>query len=261
MHEARPRLQSRAALRPDRAGGGQRPSVVASFDRSATHYDRMVWLNPGYHQELRRAATALQDRISHVEQPSLLDLACGSGASTRALVDAVGPRASVLGLDFSAGMLAQAESKTWPSGVRFARAESGALDVDAWGRESHDGVLACYLFRNVAQHRRDLAVQEVFDLLRPGGWLVAQEYSVAGDRDARLRWDVISHALILPLGTLVDRNPAIYRYLWRSVVDFDAVPVFAGRLAAAGFTDVAHRSARGWQRGILHTFVARKPTK
>jgi hypothetical protein len=43
------------------------------------------------------------------------------------------------------------------------------------------------------------------------------------------------------------------------VVDFDSVSRFADRLLAAGFTDVAYRTASGWQRGVLHTFVAHKP--
>lgn len=41
---------------------------------------------------------------------------------------------------------------------------------------------------------------------------------------------------------------------WR-LGDLDAL----ARLAAAGFTDVATRTVPGWQRGILHTFVAHKP--
>ena len=49
-------------------------------------------------------------------------------------------------------------------------------------------------------------------------------------------------AVIIPLGVLVDRNHDLYHYLWRSVVDFDSVTQLTG-----------------WQQGILHTFVARKP--
>ena len=31
------------------------------------------------------------------------------------------------------------------------------------------------------------------------------------------------------------------------------------RMLDAGFEDVRTRSVRGWQRGIIHTFHARKP--
>ncbi|TRY18378.1 methyltransferase domain-containing protein [Tessaracoccus rhinocerotis] len=218
----------------------------------------MVALNPGYHRELHRAAGALADRLTDVPDPQVVDLACGSGASTAALARAL-PEAELLGLDASSGMLAAAGAKQWPARVRFEQAVAGELDLERLGRGSRDGVLTCYLFRNVPEPLRDVAVAEVFALLRPGGWLVVQEYSVAGNRGARRVWDAVSHAVIIPLGALLDRNPGLYRYLWRSVLDFDSVARFADRLVAAGFTDVSHRTATGWQRGILHTFVARKP--
>ena len=234
-------------------------TTTEAFDRGAARYDLLVGLNPGYHRELRRAATALAGRLGRRTGLSTLDLACGSGASTRALLAALPPDARVLGLDASEGMLDQARAKAWPDRVRFDRAVVGELDVDAWGRGVHDGALACYLFRNVPAASRDAALAEVRDLLRPGGWLVVVEYSVDGDRAARRVWDAVCRGVIIPLGGLVGGNHDLYRYLWRSVVDFDAVPTFAERLVRAGFTDVAHRTASGWQRGILHTFVARAP--
>ncbi|AQP46615.1 hypothetical protein BW730_02770 [Tessaracoccus aquimaris] len=229
-----------------------------AFDRGARRYDLMVALNPGYHRELRRAAEALAERLGGAPQ-NLMDLACGSGLSTRALVDAAPPGSRVLGIDASPGMLERARAKRWPVQVGFERGVVGELNVERWGGGSFDGAQACYLFRNVAEADRDEAVAEVFDLLRPGGWLCVQEYSVAGSAAARRVWDLVSHAVIIPLGVVVDRNPGLYRYLWRSVVDFDSVATFVDRLSRAGFVDVSHRTATGWQRGILHTFVARRP--
>lgn len=234
-------------------------TTSAAFDRGASRYDLMVRLNPGYHRELRRAASELVSRVRDEPRPSLVDLACGSGASTRALADAAPVGSEILGLDASPGMLAAARAKQWPRGVEFHHAVAGELDLEQWRPGFHDGVLTSYLFRNVAPALRDRAVAEVYELLRPGGWLVVQEYSVAGNPEVRRTWDLISHGVIIPLGILIDRNPSLYRYLWRSVVEFDAVEHFADRLVRAGFTDVTHRTANGWQRGILHTFVARKP--
>lgn len=230
-----------------------------AFDRSAARYDRMVNLNPGYHAHLRSAATELVRRLGKPGPLRVMDLACGSGASTRALIEAV-PAGSVLfGLDSSAGMLSQAQCKSWPEGVRFGQAVVGDLSVASLEPGTWDGVLACYLFRNIPETHRDCAVEEVFTLLRPGGWLVVQEYSTAGRRFASLIWDVTCWGIIIPLGIIVDHNPGLYRYLWRSVHQFDSTQRFAARLAAAGFVDIATRTVPGWQRGILHTFVARKP--
>ena len=235
------------------------PSALSGmFDRGASRYDLLVGLNPGYHAELRCAAEALAERVGRPDVKAI-DLACGSGASTRALVDALPDEATVLGLDASPGMLAQAEAKSWPAGVSFATAVAGDLDTEALGRETWDGILSAYLFRNIPEPDRDAAVAEVFDLLAPGGWIVVQEYSVAGRRRATWLWHLVCWSIIIPLGVVVDRNLGLYRYLWRSVLEFDDLQRFGDRLFAAGFTDVAHRDAVGWQRGILHTFAARKP--
>ena len=78
-------------------------TTAAAFDRGAAKYDRMIGLNPGYHRELRRAAAALVER-TRTRPPqgrqegslSFIDLACGSGASTRALL-AAAPGTDVAG--------------------------------------------------------------------------------------------------------------------------------------------------------------------
>lgn len=237
----------------------QPSALTALFDRGASRYDQLVGLNPGYHAELRRAAGALADRLA-AGPVRVIDLACGSGASTRALLDAL-PGAAVRGLDASPGMLAQARAKRWPPGVEFGQAVAGELDVAGIGRGSWDGILAAYLFRNVAEPERDAALAEAFALLAPGGWLVVQEYSVAGRRSARWLWSVVCWLLIIPLGILIDREARLYVYLWRSVLEFDTLADFADRLAKQGFVDIARRTATGWQRGILHTFVARVPAR
>lgn len=228
-----------------------------AFDRGAGRYDLMVSLNPGYHHELERASRELSARLKGREGLSLIDLACGSGASTRTLVEATPPGTRITGIDASAGMLAEARSKPWPPEVRFTQASAGRLDVSAFGE--HDGVQACYLLRNVPEQERDRAVDEIFSLLRPGGWAVFQEYSVRGNARATAVWSAVASAIIIPLGWIIDRNPDLYRYLHRSVLEFDDVATVADRLTRAGFVDVAHRTASGWQRGILHTFVCRKP--
>lgn len=234
-------------------------SIRAAFDRGASRYDLLVSLNPGYHEQLRMAAESLATRSGSGRPLRIIDLACGSGASTRALVDALPVGTELLGLDMSPGMLAQAKEKSWPEQVTFRRATAGELDVADLGERRWDGVFTAYLFRNVPPHARDVAVREVHGLLAPGGWLVVQEYSVAGRPWARRIWSAVCWGIIVPLGLVLDRNPGLYRYLWRSVLDFDSTTEFMDRLVAAGFTNVAHRDAKGWQHGILHTFAAQRP--
>lgn len=231
----------------------------AGFDRGSRRYDLLVSLNPGYHRHLRSAAEELAGRAAAGGTPRLIDLGCGSGASTRALLAAVPPGTRIAGLDMSEGMLRRARVKPWPASVTFDLAKAGDLDTTSWGPGEWDGVFAAYLFRNVPASDRDKAVCEAFELLRPGGWLVAQEYSVAGRRRAEVIWEAVCRLIITPLAVLVDGNPGLYRYLRRSVRDFDSLDRFSRRLAEAGFDNIRRRTVPGWQRGILHVFIARKP--
>ncbi len=244
-------------------------NVHEAFDEASSRYDLMVALNPGYHAHLRSAARALVECLPPQEFAGdgrpvrLADLGCGSGASTRALqqaTQAVGLQSAVVGIDASAGMLDQARAKAWPDGYHF---EVGMAEELAWARESWGlgdripGIFASYLFRNVAE--RDKVLAAVYDLLDDNGAVVIQEYSVAGSRPAQAVWDAVCWLVVIPLALLTSRQTRLYRYLWRSVRGFDSVQTFVDRLYGAGFVEVEVRSVGGWQRGILHTFRARKP--
>jgi len=246
-------------------------NVAAAFDEVAPHYDLMVALNPGYHEHLRQAADALVERLPWREPAVqaasgdlLLDLGCGSGASTRALLKAArgaGVRCGIVGADASCGMIEQARAKNWPAGVRFqlGHAEEIAEARERWGIGGPlHGVFAAYLFRNVGD--RDALLAGLLNLLADGAVLVVQEYSTAGSRLwTRALWTLACWLAIIPLGWLMSPRSRLYRYLWRSVRSFDSVQTFVDRLYGAGFVDVEVRTVPGWQRGILHTFRARKP--
>lgn len=235
-------------------------STRAAFNRGARHYDLMVALNPGYHAHLRRAAASMVDTLRGQPGPwRLLDLACGSGASTRALVDAAPPDTHIQGLDASPGMLSRARAKHWPASVTFAEATAGSLDTQAWQPGTHHGILSAYLFRNLTPAQRRDALAEIQALLTPGGTLTVVEYSVRDRFRAQLVWSIVSWLVIIPLGALLDRNPSLYTYLWRSVMEFDTPTDFMEQLRTAGFVDIATRSVPGWQHGILHLYMARKP--
>jgi ubiquinone/menaquinone biosynthesis C-methylase UbiE len=245
-------------------------NLAAAFDEVAPRYDLMVALNPGYHAHLRMAANGLVDWLPRPQSESelppirLLDLGCGSGASTRAVLEAaqsVGLRLAIVGADASAGMLDQARAKDWPVSVRFevGQAEEIVGSHEWLGLDDPiQGAFAAYLFRNVAE--RDKLLAGLFDLLADSGVLVVQEYSVAGSRLwTKALWTAVCWLAIIPLGWLTSPRSRLYRYLWLSVRSFDSVQTFVDRLYGAGFVDVEVRTVPGWQRGILHTFRARKP--
>lgn len=232
----------------------ERSALSAAFDHAAPRYDRLTAFNPGYRADLRRSARrlALPGRGAGLR---VLDLGCGTGASTAALL-AAAPEAEIVAVDASAGMLARASAKRWPAGVRFVRAPAERLAQAGVGGP-FDAVLAAYLFRNLADPDAGLAA--VRDLLVPGGRLAVHEYTLSGRPAHRAVWKAVCSGVVQPAGALAgDRG--LYRYLRSSVLEFDDAAAFAGRMRDAGFGGVRTLPMPGWSTGIVHTFVGRAPT-
>jgi ubiquinone/menaquinone biosynthesis C-methylase UbiE len=225
--------------------------VPAAFDAAAFAYDRLTGASPGYRAQLRLSARRLR-LPDDGDGLRLLDAGCGTGASTAALL-AVAPRADITAIDASGEMLAQARSKPWPATVRFVHtpveklAEAGILGP-------FDGIFAAYLIRNVPAP--DRVLRDLYGLLRPGGTLAVHEYSVRDSLRARAVWQAVSLGVIIPLGHFTAGDASLYRYLRRSVDAFDGAARFRRRLHQAGFTGVHSETVPGWQRGIVHTFLA-----
>lgn len=226
--------------------------VPRDFDRVAPSYDLLTGLNPGYHRHLRMSAERLSVRTA---APRLLDLCCGTGASTEALRAAY-PGAEIVGLDASEGMLEVARDKASLRRVRFVHGD--ATDPAAAGVEGpFDGILMAYGIRNLPDPDRGL--ENLRALLRPSASVVFHEYSVADSPVSTLLWDAVCWGIIVPGGLVTARSARIYRYLHQSVRSFDGVGAFEARLRRAGFRDVWTGPMDGWQRGIVHSFVARRP--
>lgn len=231
--------------------GLAREAVPDAFDTGAAAYDRLVGANPGYHAHLRLSAhrMRLPDGGRGLR---LLDVGCGTGASTAALLD-VAPHAEIIGVDPSPEMLAQARAKPWPASVEFVHAR--IEDAPAAGVSGpFDGIFAAYAIRNLADPDRGLRLLR--SLLRPGAPFAAHEYSVRDSVVATAVWHAVCWSIIIPAGTVLTGSSALYRHLWRSVTSFDGVARFRQRLVDAGFTDVRSATMTGWQRGVVHTFVA-----
>lgn len=227
--------------------------LARAFDRHAAGYDRLVAASPGYHEHLRMSAQrmGIRDRGAGLH---LLDLGCGTGASTAALLDAA-PEARITAVDASGEMLAQAARKVWPERVRFVHGD--VTDLAAVGvRGPYDGLLAAYLLRNLPAPNE--ALRLFHDLLRPGAPLALHEYSVRDSVRSRLRWSMVCWAVIIPMGLVRTGSSDLYRYLWRSVLRFDGVAALTERMSIVGFEDVRVQTFPGWSEHVVHTFLGRR---
>lgn len=225
--------------------------VPSDFDAIAPTYDLLTGMNPGYHRHLRLSA----ERLRAKRDARILDLCCGTGISTEA-VRSVYPSARLVGLDASRGMLSVAERKPLLRDVEWVHGD--AMDVRAAGvTGTFDAILVAYGVRNVPDP--DLCLTRLRDLLAPGGTLALHEYSVTGSLRSRAVWDAVCWGIIIPGGLVTAGTTRIYRYLHDSVRRFDSVRELEARLRRVGFVDVRTEPVDGWQRGILHTFLATRP--
>jgi ubiquinone/menaquinone biosynthesis C-methylase UbiE len=230
----------------------RKEQVPSDFNQVASTYDLLTGMNPGYKKHLLWSA----ERLGLGAEPRILDLCCGTGLSTSALVKAY-PNAEIDGVDASQEMLSAARRKRWNANVQFAL--GNAMDLSECALSGpYDGILMAYGIRNVPEMNQGL--KTVFDNLKPGGRVCFHEYSVADSRRSRLVWNGVTAGIIIPAGLVTARGSDIYRYLRRSVLEFDGVKAFERRLRDQGFINVRTEPMDGWQKGIVHTFIAERPS-
>ena len=226
-------------------------TLTAGFNGVAHAYDLLVSLNPGYRRHLRVSAR----RLELSPGARILDLCCGTGQSTLAL-RAVYPDATLVALDAAADMLQVARTRPELAGVQFIHGDT--MDPRAAGvAGSFDGILMAYGIRNVVD--ADACLAAVRELLAPGAAICFHEYSVAGSAVSRTVWRVVTNAIVRPTARIVAGDAGLFTYLRDSVLAFDSRTDFERRLSRAGYTTVRTLPMGGWQRGIVHSFLARRP--
>lgn len=228
--------------------------VTGEFDVAAGSYDRLVGASPGYYRNLARSARRMR-LPGDGAGLHLLDLGCGTGASTLALL-AAAPKARITAVDGSAGMLAKARQADWPARVSFVHARAEQL-ADAGVHGPFDGIFAAYLVRNLPDP--DPVLANLHDLLVPGAPLGVHDYALDGRARSRAIWTGVCWSVIIPAGKVATGRAGLYRYLWRSVLRFDTVDALAARLRRHGLINTSIDTMPGWERGIVHTVVARRP--
>ena len=144
----------------------KRPNEVASmFDAVAKNYDRTNSVLSGGNAVLWRAA--MVRAVAPVAAERILDVAAGTGTSSAALQK---NGATVVALDFSAGMVAEGRRKH--SKIEFIEGDAEKLP---FGDNEFDAVTISFGLRNVNEPK--VALSEMYRVLKPGGRVVVCEFS------------------------------------------------------------------------------------
>jgi demethylmenaquinone methyltransferase / 2-methoxy-6-polyprenyl-1,4-benzoquinol methylase len=205
------------------AGRLAEPQVEAMFDRIASVYDLMnSVMTAGMHQRWRERAVDLAGNPKRA-----LDVATGTGDLAIALRER---GAEVVGVDFAEKMLEIARRKA-PE-IDFRAGNALALDFPD---DEFDAATVGFGARNFDDLDRGLA--EMARVVRPGGRVVVLE--ITTPQRPPLSWFFKAwFDSVVPMIGRIAGDPDAYEYLPNSVKRFPGPRDLAGRMAAAGMTDV-----------------------
>jgi demethylmenaquinone methyltransferase/2-methoxy-6-polyprenyl-1,4-benzoquinol methylase len=168
-------------------GGGALDVVAERYDRVARLYSLLEPLYLIFPPARRRAVLALGLR----EGDTVLEVGVGSGRNLPYLVEAVGSRGRVIGVDASPGMLAEArrlvERNRWVN-IELLRQDAAHLELE----EDVSAVLFALSYSVIPNPKAALA--RAWERLLPGGRVVVMDLGLTQSR---------LHRLLHPLGRLL----------------------------------------------------------
>jgi len=219
--------------------------VRAMFDRIAPQYDRLNRLfSFRLDQYWRRVAIRTVAISSH---DTVVDLACGTGDLSELAAQA---GATVVGIDFSANMLAGARRRA----IKASLIQADALCLplpSSWATV----VISGFAIRNFVSIPAVLA--EAARVLQPGGRLGLLEVDTPNNRLVRWGHSLYFTRIVPALGALLSDAQA-YAYLPRSLSYLPESGELRRMIEAAGFSQVEKRRLSGGIAQLL-TAVRAKP--
>jgi demethylmenaquinone methyltransferase / 2-methoxy-6-polyprenyl-1,4-benzoquinol methylase len=229
-----------------RTGTLDEGQVRAMFDRIARVYDPLNSLmTAGLHHRWRERAA---DLAAVAPGGRALDVASGTGDLAIELARRVGPAGTVIGSDFSEGMLDLARKKSTAVTWEWAN----ALELP-YPDDGFDAATVGFGARNFSDLDRGIA--EMVRVVRPGGKVVILEMTTPTRPPLSTFFSVWFDRVVPALGRLAGDADA-YSYLPNSVKRWPGPEALARRLAAAGLTDVRWILTAG---GIIALHVGTVP--
>ncbi|MDR0578370.1 MAG: bifunctional demethylmenaquinone methyltransferase/2-methoxy-6-polyprenyl-1,4-benzoquinol methylase UbiE [Candidatus Accumulibacter sp.] len=208
--------------------------VADVFDSVFRRYDLMNDLMSGGLHRLWKAFAV--DRGGVREGSRVLDVAGGTGDLSLAFARRAGKSGQVWLTDINNAMLTRGRDRLTDKGVLLPVAQCDAENLPFPGNY-FDCVSVAFGLRNMTRKERALA--EMFRVLRPGGRLLALEFSRVWKPLAPL-YDFYSFKIIPRIGNLVVRDEASYRYLAESIRVHPDQEALKTMMESAGFEKVEY---------------------
>jgi demethylmenaquinone methyltransferase/2-methoxy-6-polyprenyl-1,4-benzoquinol methylase len=206
--------------------------VADVFSSVADRYDLMNDLmSAGLHRLWKRFTVQLS---GVAEGARVLDVAGGTGDLAGLLAKRAGQTGQVWLTDVNADMLAHGRDRLIDAGYALpaVRCDAEKLPYPA---DYFDCVTVAFGLRNMTH--KDIALQEMLRVLRPGGRLLVLEFSQVW-KPLKPLYDAYSFKVLPLLGKLVANDADSYRYLAESIRMHPSQSELAEMLRNAGFDGV-----------------------
>jgi demethylmenaquinone methyltransferase / 2-methoxy-6-polyprenyl-1,4-benzoquinol methylase len=217
------------------------------FDDSAGIYDRVDALG-SFGRGLRYRQEAL-GRAGLQPGERVLDVACGTGLMSLAASQLTHGQVTLVGVDPSSGMSAQARTKL---SLEFHEGVAEALPVaDA----AFDFVMMGYALRHVPDWNR--AFREFARVLRPGGRVLLLEITRPESPSGKIIFDGYFGGVLPAMGLLFTGRLSawrLYRYYWRTMAAARPAGAVLAAFDQAGFIGARHRL----KYGCMSEYTAKK---
>jgi len=220
------------------------------FEKGAPIYDLTNnFLSLGIDEFWRRKFA----RSAKLSSGSILgDIATGTGKVATQIAK-LNPEATIIGLDFSPHMLKFAQKRI--KGVKlnnvfFLVGDGTALPIK---KNSFDGLTIVFGIRNFT--RRELALKEFYEVLKPKGQLLIMEFGFPQIAIFRFIYQFYFNFILPRVGNFLWSSPRAYTYFRDSVYTFPPPDKFIEMIKQAGFKEITFQKLTG---GIVNIFEAIK---
>jgi demethylmenaquinone methyltransferase/2-methoxy-6-polyprenyl-1,4-benzoquinol methylase len=201
----------------------------------------------------RKAVKRLKKSVAEVQNPMILDVACGTADSTIQIARSI-ENAEILGLDISEKMLEIGEEKVKKLGLesRIKFHNSCAENID-FKDDTFDAVFVAFGVRNFEDRMKGLG--EILRVLKHDGSLFVLELSEPQNVIVRWFYNLYFKNILPFIGKKVSGNAVAYRYLQQTVEKFPMPKEFMKMLQDIGYQDIKHKA---YSCGLCRLYQAKK---
>ncbi len=201
------------------------------FNSVSSKYDLMNDLSSlGIHRLWKQE---LINSIAPQPNQALLDIAGGTGDIAKNFIKSGGLSADILDINYK--MLFYGKSND--NRLRYIVGNCEKLPIKS---NAYDRVTIAFGLRNITN--RQLALNEIYRVLKPGGRFICLEFSKVNDDIIKKFYDLWSFKIIPKLGRIITKNEDAYKYLVESIRVFPDQDDLSSMLVKSKFERVKYKN-------------------